>query len=783
MLQLGAELISSDAVAFYELVKNAFDAGSPRVDIDVCIRIPHEAYQLHLRTVTAESASGKPASDRSKRLAELKDVTTRSIDKSAPGAEELRNTIEAAETWEDLSEAIEGANYIDILDTGSGMDRRRLTEVYLTIGTRARLVEREQREAAGGDSSTDARPILGEKGLGRLSAMRLGWRLDVRTGVKGEKHWHNLAINWAQFSHDSDALVEDIVIKPTRGQEKEAEATGTRIRISALKARWSKPSLDDVAASEFSRFTDPFERRIKFPISLRFNDDPVEIPRFEKVLLEHAHADAKAEFSISQDGTPELIGQIHYTQRGREKTFRLAATDLVSASNASLDVLRSLGPFEVWFHWFNRRALSAVEGIGDKRRMQALVNRWSGGLMVYRDGFRVKPYGGPDDDWLSLDRKALASAGYKVNRTQIIGKVDISSTHNRALTDQTNREGLRDCEEKHTLVVLLKHILETEFRAFINNVDKELQARVAVTFQDLHERVEAEGRRLNENVRQLFDKVPALKKQPALVQPLQDSMKQIDKLMTEAEELAQSFEKGRAQVMNLASLGMMVEIVAHELNRATEHALSTLGEADLRALNSATSSLFKTLQAQLKTLQKRLRILDPLSNSGRQVKESFDLIAWVEQILEAHEAQFKRHGIDCSVTVEPQRPKNGVVLKMVKGMIAQILENLISNSVYWLKQQRRIDRKFQPRIEVVIKSKSQELLVTDNGPGVDPTRKDEIFLPFVTTKPPGEGKGLGLYIAREIASYHKAAIYLSDDRAIHEDRLNTFVLALGAKTE
>ena len=35
LLQLGAELISSDEVAFFELVKNAFDAGSPRADIDV----------------------------------------------------------------------------------------------------------------------------------------------------------------------------------------------------------------------------------------------------------------------------------------------------------------------------------------------------------------------------------------------------------------------------------------------------------------------------------------------------------------------------------------------------------------------------------------------------------------------------------------------------------------------------------------------------------------------------------------------------------------------------
>jgi signal transduction histidine kinase len=224
---------------------------------------------------------------------------------------------------------------------------------------------------------------------------------------------------------------------------------------------------------------------------------------------------------------------------------------------------------------------------------------------------------------------------------------------------------------------------------------------------------------------------------------------------------------------------MMVEIVAHELNRATEHTLATLAEASPASLDAGTSSLLGTLQSQLTTLQKRLKILDPLGTAARQVKETFDLIAWVEQIMASHEAQFQRHTIRSSVTVEPHRPKGGFSVHMVKGMIVQILENVLSNSVYWLKQQRKLDRAFKPRIEVVVKPKSRELFITDNGPGVDPERKEEIFQPFVTSKPPGEGKGLGLYIAREIATYHNAALFLANERTVHRNRLNTFVLTLG----
>jgi signal transduction histidine kinase len=120
---------------------------------------------------------------------------------------------------------------------------------------------------------------------------------------------------------------------------------------------------------------------------------------------------------------------------------------------------------------------------------------------------------------------------------------------------------------------------------------------------------------------------------------------------------------------------------------------------------------------------------------------------------------------------------------MVKGMIVQILENLLSNSVYWLKQQRKLDRSFFPKIMVTIDKRSKTISLTDNGPGVPPSRKEEIFQPFVTTKPPGEGKGLGLYISREIAKYNKAALVLSDERTIHKNRLNTFILFLEGTQE
>jgi signal transduction histidine kinase len=774
ILQLGAELISSDALAFYELIKNAFDASSPRVDIDVNIRLPHDRYLAHIVSILNEQQVCRPK----EALKEMREAVVKDIDFDAPEAKKLKAAIEDADDWDKLLAALDSANSIVFEDTGTGMSSEDLEKVFLTIGTRNRLVQVEAR----GQGKQAGKPVLGEKGIGRLSVMRLGSHVRIRTSIEGESNWNLLDIDWRLFTHKSDAEIGEIDVAPTKGASKtSSDEHGTRIWVTGLSSEWSFEKLKDIARDEFSKLTDPFVPKARYPISLRFNDRAVDIPRMEKLLFEHAHAFVHANYTLGTSG-PEFSGKVEYLIRKREKSFLLDVADLTTMTKRSVAALRSLGPFSVTLYWFNRQALEAVEGIGDKRAVQNLVNEWSGGLMVFRDGFRVNPYGSPDDDWLDLDRKALASGGYKVNRKQVVGKVDITRFGNPALTDQTNREGLRDCEEKTVLVRLLKHLFEVQFRAFLNTVDKEAQAALPVSFDDLSDRVESEERQIRQRVQTLLEKHPEIREEDSeLVDALEESIERVSGLMVEANELAKSFATGRRELVSLAGLGLMVDIVAHELNRATSHALSTLAETDASDLAPGVCERLETLKAQLKTLQKRLRILDPLSQAGRQVKETFDLIALIEDVVATHEAQFKRHHIACNVTVVPQKTPGSMSVKMVKGMVVQILENLFSNSVYWLKEQQKLEKGFRPKIDVVVDTRVREVRVTDNGPGIPPSRRDEVFQAFVTTKPPGEGKGLGLFISREIAGYHDATLMLADQPAPRKGRLNTFVLTLGVK--
>lgn len=739
ILQLGAELISSDEIAFYELIKNAIDARSPSVEIDIVIRLSHDAY-ITLRDELKERQS-KTAQISAEQLIEFKQRIESQL---MPGAHQLSQYLERlkkAHSIDEMLGTLDEANYIDIKDSGEGMSLSDLKDVYLTIGTRSRVIQRNRMHSSGNGQ----RPLLGEKGVGRLSTMRLGQRLYVRTSKRGELRWNILPIDWSRFSHDSDELLDRITLEPRTGElKKSKEESGTLIHLSALTSNWDSTKIQRMVNEEFSRFSDPFNPKAKYPIQIYYNNDAFIIPDFDQSIFKYSHATVEADFTVepavseTSDAGLRLKGKVNYRLRDMKKSFDLRGADLKSAAGlSSLKTLRRLGPFSMKAYWYNRQLIRASAGIPNFQYVKKTVNEWAGGLMLYRDGFRVYPYGGPDDDWLDLDQRALSSGGYKVNRRQIIGKVDITSEDNPQLIDQTNREGLRHSDEKGALVMLLKHVLETEMRVFLNTVEKSIYEDKQLDLNVLAKRVDEQVKSALRNVRELVQKLPEPKQEVKIVSSIHESFRRIQQSMSEAKEIANSYKLGQQQTIHLAGIGLMVEMLAHELNRAAANALATLAESQEKDLPAEVRTHFRALQSQMKTLQKRLKILDPLSTAGRQRKETFELVDWVKQTLAEHNIQFKRHGIRVTTTVLP-RPSSTLRVKMVKGMIVQVLENLISNSVYWLKQQCELDKRFSPKIDVVIDTEAGEIEFSDNGPGVELDRREEIFLPFVTLKPSGE---------------------------------------------
>jgi len=772
ILELGSELISSDIIAFYELIKNGFDARTKNgVEIYFNVLLSRNA---HLKLAHLLEQTGNT-------METLREATRKAFEPKAPEAllekaEEILQTVKSVSGFSKALRDVYVLSNIVISDTGSGMSLEELNKNFLVLGTPSRKREVEQALASGSEKV----PYLGEKGIGRLSAMRLGNRLRVETARSGDSKTNLLEIDWNDFA-DIEAMMDDIDVKPTKGGPKpNSNWSGTKIIISDLIEDWSEHRLSELVDSDFARLTDPFLDQKERPrIVLFWNNERLTIPWMDQKLLDHAHARVSGSYKIIK-GKPVLTCSLEAINLGfphpREKEqLVLTLEDLeavvVGTSQNIPDVaLLTAGPFEFEAHWYNRRRLGGIDGIGEMKEVRELQQKWSG-IMLFRDSFRVFPYGEDEDDWLALDRKALGRSGYALNKTQFIGRVLISRIGNPKLVDQTNREGLRENPEQQVLLSIMQYVINDSLLNFIRNVEKQYKNQKI----DLSE-AKAEITGLEERARTALKQLKKIAPEEGqeAVEDLQQTIFEFSDFVERARQRISEVEQESRQMVEMAGVGLMVEVVAHELARTSENALENLEVLRKKNVPDEVKGTLESLRAQMKSLSKRVRILDPLSISGRQRSEIFTLDDLINETLEAHEGQFKRHNI----TVKLDLPKHQVRVKAVKGMIVQILENLISNSKYWMEMRLEREPSLKPTISIAVHDGPPTIIFEDNGRGIAPENREKIFKPFFSLKEKSKRRGLGLFIARECAQYHGGTLVLDEFVNPSTGRLHRFTLEL-----
>lgn len=780
VLELGSELISSDAIAFYELIKNGIDAGSEdgvTISFDMVIsrRDYQESKSQILKAIEAEKDVSSDLHDLKE---ELKEKLFTEADRIWRSACELVDEAGTCEALLDALESIDGLNSITISDTGSGMSLKELEEVFLVIGTSSRKKEIDA-AMAGGKSHA---PFLGEKGIGRLSAMRLGDKLSVRTARSGDTNYNRIDIDWSDFD-DASKMVEDIDVKPRRGREKRSpEFSGTDIKIRKLNSDWSERRVDRLAIDDFSLLVNPLSKTTRQRIAVFWNRKRVNIRRLDHSFLSHANAFVSGNYCISDKG-PELKLRIELNNLGfehpREVSIETASVDdlygaLVGPkakrrrmNKRDLDyaALNSVGPFDFDLYWFNRSIQRKGRSTGEYQALRNLLDQWMG-VRLYRDGFRVYPYGSEDDDWLELDKAHLRSKGYALNRIQLVGQVEIGRFSNPQLLDQTNREGLRQTPEEAILRETVQFAIE-RLRDEMNRITKEQKDTKQPFIADETKTADLE-KRMKTAIKSIRNVVPTEHRE--VVQELELMREEFARFASQARERIADMEKDAEQMVTMAGIGLMVEVVAHELTRSAEDALDILNNLKHKTVPEEVRRRLESLRASMTSISKRLRILDPLSVTGRQRKERFNLDELLNEMLEAHEAQFKRHQVKLNILP----PDRSVPVSAVKGMVVQVLENLISNSLYWLDIEKQRKMSFEPELTILIEDNPPRIRFSDNGPGISTQYKDRIFDLFFSLKDKSRRRGLGLFIAREAAEHNGGALVLDPDALNDEGRFCTF---------
>ena len=769
MRQLGAELITSDEMALYELIKNGFDALSPRTAVAISAPADASAVALIREQLSTRRASVAVALERLEKTLSA-DLT---IEQRAGVLQRFKDNGTSASMLSDFLDAFLRQDFwIEVSDTGVGMSADELLDKFMMVGTPNKLIEKEQAN----------RTILGEKGIGRLSMMKLGQVAVVRSKVAGTASWNSIEFDWKKFD-EPGAELGQVLFEVKEGEPDAEEAQGTVIRVTELLANWSATKVNEFLNKYVRRLQDPFAKpRRPYPIDVLLNEHRLAITPIPAWLLDVAQFRCEISFtpSAADSQSVALRREVIWKGGGSAETRTWTLDELAALVGVPLETCRNLGPFTASCYWFNR---ALIIGTLDhsKSRMLAELNVWCGGFAVYRDGFRVGQTGGMEDDWLEWDGKALKTKGFMLNRYQTVGTVTITSKGNPRLIDAANRERLVSCPEQTLLVGLLGDIIVKDLRSHIDAI-KQVEVKRAIEEESAEESLKRSETSLQSTlltVEEIARVVPTAM-QPKIEDVRRSLQSQVEYVETIRGAL-QLARETRVELLELANIGLVVEIVVHELTRLTQSTgdlLLSLRKAT--AADAPVVGLIDNLQSQIKATSKRISSVDVLSPSGRNRRERFNVVAQLKTVVSGFEARFQRHAVECDVLVDGAPATTQVFeVRLVRGLIAQVLENLLTNSVYWVQQglKRGEERR---HIVVELDTHSSVIMVTDNGPGIDPSHGESIFRPYFSMRK--RGKGLGLYIARELVEYHGGRLYL-DASGEADGRLRTFVLELPREGE
>ncbi|EKO3385483.1 sensor histidine kinase [Vibrio fluvialis] len=710
---IGDKLISGPEAAIIELVKNSYDADSPSVEIVI--------------SPPTSTNSGK----------------------------------------------------ITILDFGHGMTYDNILNDWLEPATDIKSKVTK--------SKSGKRTVLGAKGVGRFASASLGRNISLVSVAKIDDVYQtsSLILDWSIF--ESNKYLADIDIDIKKHESQTPTHTGVFIEITNLSTIWDEKKVRKLVR-ELRRLSTPkTEKDAPFDIYLdlkhfqKSNPEPYnfngqqllfETNRLAEI-IENVENGSKYEtsktlitpYKISKESDYYLKGA--FDSKGNfSGTFTIVRGDNIPQSlklpAPPIDIGElSCGEVNVELRLYDLEK-DSVEKLFERmglnfsdfglRNARAMIAE-NTGIGIYRTGFRIRPYGEPDNDWLRLENRRVQNPSKRIGHGQISGTISVSSETQSNLVERSSREGLETNSAYDRLVQLITNLLvKVEQKRF------DFRAKAGISRQPAKRIDKARELSSLESLTKAVGNLSEEDQKPLLLK-IEKESQALTKALDEIEAYQRLLE-------SRAALGMVVAQVIHDgrtyLDPISSSAKSIIKNAPLVLENSKKGELIrqyyptygKAILDGSKGLASLFKSLDPISGRRRGRPVEFSAMDNINNTLNLLDELLIDHAINVQVDIDENLKLYGF-----SGDLQSALMNILHNAIHWLATTENNNKII--KIHSKVDGSLSKIYVSNNGPIIDEQDREAIFEAGFSLK--SEGHGLGLSIAKEACKNSNGDLHLDFD--------------------
>lgn len=609
-----------------------------------------------------------------------------------------------------------GRGQIIVADDGHGMSEDEFRNRWLVIGA---SYKRGRRTSEGG------RPLIGEKGLGRLATFALGRRVKLESS-RGVGPGFGTDINWGELKSSVSLEDYDIALVPRRRKR------GTLVVISDLEKAWDETHSQYLVSHAEFLTSVPGE---DFAIALSVDSRRYRLAKPAEQIAKFC--EASLEMVVDANGVPAISSCIVNGKDLKGTAFRQFSEKQVDPRLAGM---------RLTLQFFRRdQAVKKSESL-ERNLVTGLLDRYQG-IRIFRDGINVPPYGLNGDDWAGLEKQRTRAGGPTMvpGNSQLVGELHVGRDAHQHLVITAGRAGFTDQQSVQALALYTQWAvreLGTARRAanlgvkaggaVPSRVDRS-QGAVAPSPAKL---VGEAFRRVHEN--------PAFRTNPDLRRLVEDASKELLTALEGNEELLRLYAQ-------LASTGIAATSFAHELRTEFDVMSESIDE--------------------LKGARKRpdKELLDVMAYSWGRVRAFGGLFQVVPVKLRRKPRQMSPGDVQRAalaalalaipdkVVTTVEGPKASI--RLVPAELDSILVNLVSNAVKAISESGNRE---SGKIAIAFVGLADDLdvRVADNGCGVSDKVRAVMFEPLEGAF--SEGTGMGLPIVQFLASRYEGVATLVD---------------------